>query len=460
MTSILSELSKPPAVPEPDTQTVCIDLPGETVRCWRSKDKLDVILRKHRDVIFQFKLKPGATYTVHSEPADPFERPPINGRERESLFSRRDFYNVRNKKLVEARLKHRVTFADGERLHLWVGREFNGVLVVKQGEQVIGRYRPNALAPFNYGPDPKAKPAPLIVVLDASHPPAAAPASAPPAGTADDVQTMHIVEVTPGLGVLPDEVADFFKKGGEDTAVDTGKLMTRNWLWAQITGGVAYVGDNLHWIRELWSQKFMLSKVKDKAYIIFKGNHKLREFLKGTRYLADNPAVVAISAGAGTIRGAHKAAWEATKGAFKGAAKFALVLTITLDFAEWLADYEERDPKTGKPKRDFYDLGAKIFTDVAWAAMGAALGSAGMALVGIPLALKFGVAFVGVIAVGGVAAAVITGLGLAWLDSQIGITPKFATMAREAAQYLDSKYPRDYSDYQSSVDEMLLRGMP
>lgn len=33
-------------------QEVCIDLPGETVQCWRSADNLKVVLKKHRDVIF------------------------------------------------------------------------------------------------------------------------------------------------------------------------------------------------------------------------------------------------------------------------------------------------------------------------------------------------------------------------------------------------------------------------
>jgi hypothetical protein len=48
------------------TQDVCIDLPGEAVKCWRSSDHIKVILRKHRDVIFDVNLSKGTTYTVES----------------------------------------------------------------------------------------------------------------------------------------------------------------------------------------------------------------------------------------------------------------------------------------------------------------------------------------------------------------------------------------------------------
>ena len=61
------------------TQDVCIDLPGESVKCWRSSDNIRVILRKHRDVIFDINFGKDAIYTV------------------ESKF---DFYSPREKKLL------------------------------------------------------------------------------------------------------------------------------------------------------------------------------------------------------------------------------------------------------------------------------------------------------------------------------------------------------------------------
>lgn len=120
-------------------QEQCIDLPGESVSCWRSSDNLRVVLRKHRDVFFDVNLKPGATYTVEAVS---------------------DFYYPLSKKLVR-----KVDFKDGERLHLWVGRGFKGDLVLKQGATIIGSFTVSVLDTEEYGTDPKIKPEPLMVLL-------------------------------------------------------------------------------------------------------------------------------------------------------------------------------------------------------------------------------------------------------------------------------------------------------
>lgn len=86
-------------------QEVCIDLPGESVQCWRSSDKVKVILRKHRDIIFDLNLKKDAVYTVESKDL---------------------FYNPREKKLSNS-----AVFSDGERFNIWVGRNFFGLYFVK-----------------------------------------------------------------------------------------------------------------------------------------------------------------------------------------------------------------------------------------------------------------------------------------------------------------------------------------
>lgn len=127
------------AAKSPTTQDVCIDLPGESVQCWRSSDNIRVILRKHRDVIFDINFSKDAIYTV------------------ESKF---DFYSPREKKLLR-----KASFFDGERLHIWVGREFRGCLVLKFKDAVIGQYEVNKLDTASYGADPKAKPEPLLVVM-------------------------------------------------------------------------------------------------------------------------------------------------------------------------------------------------------------------------------------------------------------------------------------------------------
>lgn len=130
----------------------CIDLPGEVLQCTLRSDKLKVILRKHRDVIFDIKLGNGKSYTVEA--------------------TQSDFYNARDKKLLYALAKDKVTFKDGERLHLWITRGFKGELILKSDGKIMMRMEPNKLDPRSYSADPKEKPAPIIVALGKSAPPA------------------------------------------------------------------------------------------------------------------------------------------------------------------------------------------------------------------------------------------------------------------------------------------------
>ena len=74
----------------PKTQRVCIDLPGEEFSCYVTEPNVEVMLRKHRDVVFDIKLDNGASYSVEADQSD--------------------FYNARDKKLVERKKRHRVTF--------------------------------------------------------------------------------------------------------------------------------------------------------------------------------------------------------------------------------------------------------------------------------------------------------------------------------------------------------------
>jgi hypothetical protein len=85
-------------------QKICINLPGESVKCWRSSDNIQVVLRKHRDVIFELKIAQNRAYTVESTGSD--------------------FYNANEKRLVSGHGAGRVSFNDGERLHLWIARDF------------------------------------------------------------------------------------------------------------------------------------------------------------------------------------------------------------------------------------------------------------------------------------------------------------------------------------------------
>lgn len=457
-----------PRVVPADTQQVCIDLPGEAIQCVVHKPKLELVLRKHRDVIFDIQLFKGMQYTVEAHDSE--------------------IYNLRDKKIVPR--KKAVSFKDGEQLHLWIGREFKGNLTLKANGKLLGQYAIPALDPCKYDAEPTTKPAPFVVALK-NQPNTQSPwlpllpnkmeganqlsQSAPLLGPLElsssqphASASMHVVEINPSLGTMPDEIANFFKNGGESTAIDPEtKLMTRNWLWAQITAGAAYISDAAlskePWLKDLWRQRFHLQKVAHKSgpkwYVIFKGQPGLRNYMKGVRYLTDNTKVVAITAGVGSIKGVHKASWEAAKGTFKGAAKFALILTVALDTAEWLADYEDRDPKTNKPKRDICDLIAKICTDVVWGTLGAVIGVAIMSLA-VPGLVAAGLAFGGVVAIGSVLVAIGVGLGLAYMDSKLGITSGIAEVIRNVADKLEKSRPNDYADYGESLNAMMLGGAP
>ena len=123
----------------PTQQKICIDLPGEQVQCWRSSDNIQVILRKHRDVVFDINFQTGATYTVESKA---------------------DFYCPALKKLLR-----KVEVFDGVPCHVWVGRDFKEQLVLQSNGRVLGSYRPNQLDTTSYGTDPKTKPEPLMVIM-------------------------------------------------------------------------------------------------------------------------------------------------------------------------------------------------------------------------------------------------------------------------------------------------------
>lgn len=163
---------------KPTTQDVMIDLPGETIQCWRSSDNIRVILRKHRDVFFDIHLKPGRTYTVESKS---------------------DFYVPKTKKLVR-----KAQFKDGEAFHLWVGREFKGKIVLKGDGTVLGSYEPNVLDAKKYGADPKTKPEPLMVVMGKQESPATLSCTPQDRFGAGSSLSIFKPQFDPKLGLLKD----------------------------------------------------------------------------------------------------------------------------------------------------------------------------------------------------------------------------------------------------------------
>jgi hypothetical protein len=162
-----------------------------------------------------------------------------------------------------------------------------------------------------------------------------------------------------------------------------------------------------------------------------------------------------------------KQGWDAAKGATEDAFKvfakeegkmvakgtgIALIFTIALDTTEWYKDYSETGAD-GKPKKDFYDLFAKVGIDLAKAGLVAALTTAAVATVfgcaamiaGAALAAPVLLVVAGTIAVSIVMAYIVdkidraVGHALGEDDTSAWLAKKF----RETAEYLE-KTSKDF----------------
>lgn len=431
----MGNLKKPSVLEvDKDTQVTCIDLPGEPIRCVRTKPKLRVVLRKHRDVVFDIKLGSGGSYTVESEKSH--------------------FYSERDGHLVMPHTP--IQFQDGERLHLWVARTFAGKLLLKKGGQLIAQYEPNKIDPFTCtAQNPEGKPAPLIVSIQMAG--GMNTATSSPRSVSqellEDMQTMHVMEVKNQGTEIPKQVLDFFASGGEETAIDTNSVVTRNWLLGQLVGAGVYGLENQKWIRELNGQRFYLKKRIRKngqaVYdVIFTGNHKIRELLKGTRYLADNPVVLTITNGAGTANGIRHAAWNATKSTFTKLGAVGIVFSIFTDVAEWIGDYDQIDPATGKPKSSVLDLMSRVGVNLVKAGIVAALTAVAMAGgILIFAAIATTATPISLIVIGTIVIGIGLSYGMELLDRRLNISSSLSSIIKAQINHLNEKFPNDYQGY-------------
>jgi hypothetical protein len=445
-------------------ELICIDLPGEGFKiqgpgCFMVKD-YTVLLRKHRDVVFDFSIGNGATYVIETN---------------EDWF-----YDLKAGKRTQ-----RATFKDGERFHIWVSRSFKTVLTLKSGGKHIACYPIGMMDARVYSDDPYQKPAPIIISLGKNSSggtavtPTAQVAQKPDAlanilqadpladfkndlnkraAKIPDEQVAMIVEIKDTNGGVPKTVLEFIRNGGEETAIDANNIITQNWILSQVAGAAAYAQQNKHWLREFGMKETVrLTRVVHKGgpkyYLVFTGNHKLRTFLSGNRYGLNNAKVVQITAGLGKAGAAWGAAREASSQAFRKAGSIALIFTISLDVAEWHRDYEQFDPTTGKRKKDVFDLITKVGIDIAKAGISVALGGLVMAIGASALLIFFGATLpVFAIAVGAIAIAVGVGFALDWVDKKLNITDQAGEGIRKSAEYLKSKLPADYDTYPSNFD--------
>jgi hypothetical protein len=401
-------------------QTVCIDLPGESVQCWRSTDKVQVILKKHRDVIFELSLAQEKKYTVESTGSD--------------------FYNANKKKIVAGGGKERILFADGERLHLWISRDFKGEFLLKSAGQLLMRIDPAKLDARRYDNDPKTKPMPIVVGIGSplrktpsdtvqtqkfnDGKSMGLPANLRPAAAPIDEECAAVCVVEGDAKGMPARIWDKLKSGGgADTGlveVDPNDIATRNWLLGQIASAGAYVGDNWSWLKSSVEGKadtgFKLVKarihyVKGKARYYFSGYTRYNTIFRNGGFGPGNDRVLSIFSGAGKASSSLASAAANIAGTFKNNALVAFIFGNVTSLAEWKSDIT----------KDGYDLSAALLMNLIKSIIIAALTSLIVAFLVCVAMFAFKVSGC-IVAVGiaTMAAGVAVSYGVAWADKELG----------------------------------------
>lgn len=406
--------------PAPTEQKICIDLPGERVQCWRSSDNIQVILRKHRDVIFELKLAQDRTYSVESTGSD--------------------FYNANEKKLISGRSAGRVSFSDGERLHLWIARDFKGALVLKSAGKVMLKLEPEKLDDHRYDDEPKTKPVPIIIALGAPPPlsdgharDAAGQMQMPqavnrassmrPVSAPVDEDCALVCVVEGDLKGIPTDVWKALKDGGGQTGLtdlDPNNIATRNWLLGQLTGASAYVGDNWKWLKASLDGKthngFKLVKatmhrVNGKVRYYFSGYSRYNPVFGPGGFGPGHDRIISIFGGAGKANSVFKATATGIAGTFKGNALVSFVFGTATALAEWQGDVS----------KDGYDLTASLLVTVVKSILSAAVTVIIVTIIVMVAMLVFG-ASVSVLAIGAltIGVGVAVNYGMDALDKKLG----------------------------------------
>jgi hypothetical protein len=446
-------------------QEVRIDLPGEKVEVWLSGSNLLVTLRKHRDVILDFKLGDGKSYTVES--------------------THSDFYNANTKKIVFSKRKEKVSFKDGERLHLWVTRNFQGFLIIKCEEKLISKLEPNKIDQHQYDEDSKTKPAPIILTFGKDSQ-GAQPATSKTAineklislhssqkslqAAAGPVnQECSVICVVEGkLDNAPQRLFDYFKKGGGKSGladIDINDVATRNWILGQIAGASAYTRDNWSWLRASIDSKthqgFRLVRaqvhmVRGKVRFYFSGYSKFNTVFGPGGFGPGHDRILNIFAGAGKTSSSFKAVGQGVLGSFKGNALVSFIFSSATSIVEWKDDVS----------KDGYDLAASLLMGLVKAVMAAAIVAAVVALIVVAIMAAASIS-ISVLAIGALTVAIGIGVGYAidagdkMLGRAItgeknntdGLSSVVAPWLRKAGQEIEAcwdhlmkKFPNDYSE--------------
>ena len=141
-----------------------------------------------------------------------------------------------------------------------------------------------------------------------------------------------------------------------------------------------------------------------------------------------------------------------------------ICFVIAIDVAEWLIGYEDKDPHTGLPKRDWNDLFIKVGTDITkvaiggllTAATGYVLGSlviAGAAAVGATVAIPAIVICAGLVVLN-----VAVGFLVDWIDQKYHLSDRVQGAIKPSVEKLEKDFGPDYSGFGSAVGQALALG--
>lgn len=471
-----------------NTQITYIDLPHEDVTTNRQKSKLQVKLRNHRDIIIDLNLGSGGKLTVKCNAQSGILL-------KDNKFDRKTtFYSKENDRLYNR--GKALVFKDGELQHLYVSREFIGVLTIYKGKNIVMKIPVRNLDGTSFSNDPKEKPAPILIRIDKN-----SGVSTRDWSNSKERSHMYVndmfensnlvkevrvdktitgwenygknslmiptVEIlTPNdMKSIPKNIWNHLGNGNKSilsAEVDKYGIISENWFYNQTGVAVSFTADNWKWLKETIKKKsdggfnivkvhFKLGEVKSgkKLYAYFSGYTKSNNYFKtGVRQLSSNPVVMPFTAGAGSVAGVKQAIKQNVVGTFKNNALVYFILSSAISLAEWKADQNA----------DGYDLAGALITNVIKAIIISAVVSilAGTlvavisAMVGMGSVVAIPAIVVGALYIG---LSIIVGLAVEYYDKKLtngeGISSFISIMLRSIGEWLQGifKYLNKKTNY-------------
>lgn len=298
--------------------------------------------------------------------------------------------------------------------------------MLKSDDHVIYKVEPNKWDQQEYSDDPREKPAPIIIGIGTNTTTSAASKkmaqqsffSASPKLTLPSPIVMPIRETcmhAPDLSCpvicivdgmvegMPAHIVEYFKKGGDRSGfsdIDPNHVATRNWIWGQSTGALAYAKDNWEWLRASLdgkiSKEFKLLKaqvhyVRGKVRFYFSGYSNSNTVFGRGGFGPSHDRIMTIFAGAGKTKSTFGSALKGIAGTFENTALVSFIFGAATAIAEWKDDVH----------KDGYDLAAALITTTIKSILSAAVAALVTAIIVWLVMIAFGAA-IPVIAIGAI----------------------------------------------------------